>query len=221
MSSWHCPATAIFATLGVLLGSLFAGVTVLALFVYFSAAMPRILASANRALRDEPERVKVLERSLARVGGYVTGQATLCACIGVVTYLFFLLAGVPYPALLAIVVAVFDVVPQIGATLGSVVGILTALTVSFPLAVITLVFFILYQGLENYVISPRVFARTVELSPVSAFAAILVGASVGGVIGVLIALPLTAALKVIALHLLSRRHTSTVESGDPPITAVT
>ncbi|MGQ0776321.1 MAG: AI-2E family transporter [Pseudonocardiales bacterium] len=214
-------AATIFATLGVLLGSLFASATVLALFVYFSAAMPRILASANRALGDDPERVRVLEQSLGRIGGYVTGQATLCACIGVVSYLFFLVADVPYPALLAVVVAVFDAVPQIGATLGSIVGILAALTISFPLAVVTMVFFILYQGLENYVISPRVFSRTVELSPVAAFTAVLVGASVGGVIGVLIALPLTAALKVVALHLLSRRHRDAAEPDATPATAVT
>jgi len=116
---------------------------------------------------------------------------------------------------------VFDAVPQIGATLGSIVGILAALTVSFPLAVVTMVFFILYQGLENYVISPRVFSRTVELSPVAAFAAVLVGASVGGVIGVLIALPLTAALKVVALHLWSRQHRGAAEPDATPATAVT
>ena len=79
--------------------------------------------------------------------------------------MFFAIAGVPYPALLALIVAVLDAVPQVGAALASLVGVAVALSQSWGLAVATLIFFCVYQAVENYLVAPRVFSRTIELSP--------------------------------------------------------
>ncbi|MEU5849062.1 AI-2E family transporter [Saccharopolyspora shandongensis] len=186
-----------FAAIGTFFGGIFAACTAGALTVYFSLAMPRINAAAERGASGREGRAEALREAMGRVGGYVTGQAFVCLCAGLASYLFFLIAGVPYPALLALVVALFDAIPQVGATLASVTGILVALSQSLTLAVVTLIFFCLYQMVENYLIAPRIFAKTVELSPLGAFVAILLGAALAGVLGALTALPIAAALKVL------------------------
>jgi predicted PurR-regulated permease PerM len=94
----------------------------------------------------------------------------------------------------------------VGATLASLVGIAVALTVSVGLAVATLVFFVVYQGVENDLVAPRVFSRTVELSPIAAFLAVLVGAFAGGLLGAITALPVTAAGTVILRQALAERR---------------
>ncbi|MDA3648737.1 AI-2E family transporter [Saccharopolyspora indica] len=198
-----------FAVIGTLLGGVFAACTAGALLVYFSLAMPRLQGAMTRAAAKHPGRPEAILSAMSRVGGYVTGQALVSLCAGAVSFVFFLIAGIPYPALLALVVAALDAVPQIGATLASVAGILVALSQSLSLAVITLLFFICYQAFENYLIAPRVFARTVELSPLAAFVAILLGGSLAGVLGALIALPITAALKVLYRQARAERATTT------------
>ncbi len=151
------------------------------------------------------ERIAAADAALGRIGGYVSGQLVVSGIAGLTAFVFFLIVGMPYPTLLALVVAVLDAVPQIGATLASFVGVVAGLTVSFPLAVGTLVFFMIYQGAENYLIAPRVFSKAIELSPVGAFVAILIGAAAAGLLGAMTALPLTAAGKVVLSHVLSER----------------
>ncbi|MEQ3550833.1 AI-2E family transporter [Pseudonocardia nematodicida] len=197
-------AAAVFGALGALFGGVFAALTSLVLMIYFSLAMPRIRAGIDRLLVRE-DRIAVADAALGRVGSYVSGQLVVSAVAGIAAFAFFLVAGVPYPALLAVVVAVLDAVPQIGATLASVVGIAAALSVSVVLGVVTLIFFLLYQGLENYIIAPRVFSKAIELTPVAAFVAVLVGVAAGGVLGAMTALPLTAAGKVVVDHALAER----------------
>jgi predicted PurR-regulated permease PerM len=205
-------AAVVFGVLGAVFGGVFAAVTVLALLIYFSLAMPRIRAGIDRLLARE-ERIQAADTALGRIGGYVSGQLVVSSIAGLTSFVFFLIAGLPYPALLALVVAVLDAVPQIGATLASLVAVVAALTVGFGLAIVTLVFFMLYQGVENYVIAPRVFSKAIELSPVGAFVAILIGAAAGGLLGAMTALPLTAAGKVVIGHVLSERTQRNGDSG--------
>jgi predicted PurR-regulated permease PerM len=186
----------VFGILGAIVGGIFSVFTVFALTAYFMMALPRIRAFAERAL-ESPARVRVMTEALGKVGGYVTGQLTICVLAGVTSYIALTVIGVPYAAVLAVAVAVFDAIPQVGATIGAVVVTLVALTESVPVALITLAYFLLYQQFENYVIGPRIFSRAVNLSPVAVFIAVLVGASLAGVIGALVALPIAAAMKTI------------------------
>ncbi|MBQ0927489.1 AI-2E family transporter [Saccharopolyspora endophytica] len=192
--------TAGFAALGVVFGGVFAACTAGALMVYFSLAMPRLHSAVDRSGEGHPGRADALRAAMGRVGGYVTGQIVVSLCAGAASYVFFLIVGVPYPALLAVAVALLDTIPQIGATLASLVATLVALSQGLSPAVITLLFFVVYQAVENYLIAPRVFARTVELSPLGAFVAILVGGALAGVLGAMLALPVAAALKVLVHH---------------------
>ncbi|GAA4731050.1 AI-2E family transporter [Actinomycetospora chibensis] len=196
--------TAMFSALGLLLGGAAAALTTLVLMVYFGLAMPRIRASLARLLARS-DRVQTLDRALGRVGGYISGQILVSLIAGAVSFVFFLVAGVPYPALLAVVVALFDALPQIGAFLASLIGTAVALSQSLGLAVATLAFFCAYQAVENYLIAPRVFSRTIDMSPLAALVAVLVGGSLGGLLGALVALPVTAAGKIVLAHLLFGR----------------
>ena len=205
---------AVFGILGAVLGGLFSAFTIVALMIYFMIAMPRMHAFAARAL-GRPERVEVMDDALAKVGGYVTGQLTVSAAAGIFAYIYLLLAGVPYAAVLAICVGLLDAIPQVGATVGAILCSLVALTESVGLAALTFAVLLAYQQLENYVIAPRVFARAVELSPAAVFIAVLAGGSMGGFVGALTALPVTAALKTVFRYVL-RRQLAEIEHREVP-----
>ncbi|SDS54560.1 AI-2E family transporter [Jiangella sp. DSM 45060] len=206
---------AAFGVLGSVVGVVLTGFTVAATTVYAMLALPRIRAFAGRAAGD-PERVAVVAEVFRRVGGYVTGQLGICACAGISSAIFFVIVGVPYAALLALVVAVLDAVPQVGATLAAVVAVLVALTVGFGTAVAVAVFFIAYQQLENFVIAPRVFASAVSLTPMTVFLAVLAGGALAGFVGAILALPVTAAATVVLRYVFRRRlgEEPPVEVGD-------
>lgn len=194
----------LFGLLAKIAGGIFSGLTIAALTVYFMLALPRIVDGAA-ALLGNREWAAVMNEALGKIGGYVTGQLIICATAGVTAYVFFLIAGVPYPALLAIGVAALDLVPQVGATLGAVLGVAMALTVSVSVAVVTLIFFVAYQQFENYLLAPRVFARATALSPLAAFAAALIGGAAAGLVGAVAALPVAAALQVVIRYVFASR----------------
>ncbi|WP_019878110.1 AI-2E family transporter [Sporichthya polymorpha] len=186
----------VYGILGGIVTALFGIFSVFALTIYFMMAMPRLHSFAARALRD-PEKVEVLDSSLDRIGGYVTGQLVVSLTAGIFAGVVLSVLGVPYSMVLGLAVAFFSAIPQVGATIGAVVCTLVALTESWHLALAVFVILVAYQQFENYFLAPRVFSKAVDLSPIAVFIAVLVGAAVGGAIGALTALPVTAALKVI------------------------
>jgi predicted PurR-regulated permease PerM len=113
------------------------------------------------------------------------------------SFIVFVLAGVPNPLTLAVYVGVADLVPMFGGMLGMIPAVLIALTISPIKALIVLVGFTLYQNLENHFIVPRVYSRTMRISSLVALVALLIGAKLLGMLGLLLALPLVAALPVI------------------------
>jgi predicted PurR-regulated permease PerM len=177
---------------------------VLAVAVYVSLAMPRLRARADAALGSDA-RVATLQESMDKISAYVLGQGMICLIAGVTAYLFFLVIGMPYPALLALVVLALDAVPQVGATLASIVAVAVALTVSLPMAAGVLVFFVVYQQVENFLVAPRVFARTIQITPLAAFVSVLLGAAVAGLAGAVLALPLTGAASVVIRQVRAER----------------
>lgn len=193
----------VYGVLGGILSGVFTTFTVIALALYFMLAMPRLRAFVARWL-GRADRVAVLDASLARVGGYVTGQLAVSLTAGVVSGVVLGIMGVPYAAVLGVAMALFTAVPQVGATIGAVVCTLVALTESPTLAIATFVFLLVYQQFENYVLAPRVFGKAVDLSPVAVFVAVLVGGAALGAIGALTALPVVAALKVVMRHVFRR-----------------
>ena len=132
------------------------------------------------------------------VNGYVVGQAINSTLFALFTLILLSALDVPSAAVLALIAAIGDAIPQIGVTLATIPAVLLALTQSLETALIVLVAYFIYQQIENYVTSPRVFSRTLQLSPLVTLLAVLIGGKLLGIIGVLFALPVAAAIPTVA-----------------------
>ena len=184
---------------GLIFGTLFNVLTVLVLTIYFMAAFERIKRGAYRLVpATRRERISLLaDEILTKVGAYMAGALAIAILAGVCTWVLVLFLGLAYPFALAVVVAVLDLIPQIGATLGAVVVSLVGLASSLTAGIVCAAFFIVYQQVENYLIYPNVMRRSVKVSDVAAVVAALLGASLFGVIGALAAIPIVAAIQLI------------------------
>ncbi|MFJ6165647.1 AI-2E family transporter [Micromonospora orduensis] len=180
-------------------GTVFRTLTVLVLTIYFLAYFNR-LRSLGYALvpRSRRERVQLIgDEILTKVGAYMVGALSIAVLAGATTFVFALIVGLPYPFALAVVVAVTDLIPQIGATLGAVIVSLVGFAADLPTGIACAVFFLIYQQVENYLIYPKVMRRSVEVNEVAALLAALLGVALLGVVGALIAIPTVAALQLI------------------------
>jgi predicted PurR-regulated permease PerM len=123
-----------------------------------------------------------------------------------VTTLTLLATSVPYAVPLGVVVAIFDLIPLVGATIGTVIVAGVALTRGLTTAAIVVAVMIVYQQVENHTLQPLVYHRTVKLSPLAIAVSVAAGAEVGGVVGALLGIPFAGALKVVGRELAARRR---------------
>jgi len=192
------------------LSGFFSAFTVLVLTLYFLASLPKVKASAYRMVpRSRRQRVTFLSEEITRrVGGYFIGQLAVATINGVLSYLMMTVIGIPYAAVLAVIVGLLGLVPMVGATIGALVVLVVALFSSTSDAIVVSVYYVLYQQVENYVIAPRVMQRTVSVPGAVTVIAALIGASLLGVLGALLAIPAAAGLLLIYEEvLLPRQHT--------------
>jgi predicted PurR-regulated permease PerM len=170
------------------------------LTIYFLMSLPRNegIAAALVSRRDhEEEDVQTLHEALERVGGYVSGNIATSLIAGVTSYVFLRIASVPFAAALAMWVGFSDLIPTVGATLGAIPAVIVAFFSSVADGIATIAFFIVYQQIENYFIVPRVMKKAVDLSPATVIVSVLIGGSLAGFAGALLALPIAAAAKVV------------------------
>jgi predicted PurR-regulated permease PerM len=195
---------------GRLFGALFSALTVLVFTAYFMADLPRLRSGLVRLFPiDRRVRAKqVLDLVIDKVGGYMIGNIIISIFAGVFSYLAFRLLGVPFATPLAVLVAVFDLIPMIGATLGAITGVLVALFTKplWPTTVLVAVFFVVYQQVENYLIAPRVLKTTVNIGAAAVLLAGLIGATLLGLVGALMAIPVAAAFNVLLNERLAVRE---------------
>ena len=184
-----------------LFGALFGALTILVLTIYFMLDMPRLrrglvrfFPPSRRARSGE-----IVELVFDKVGDYMIGNLLISVVAGIAAYAALLLLGVPFALPLAILVAFFDLVPMVGATLGAVLCVtVAALAVDvWPAGVLTAVYFTVYQQVENYLVAPRILRSAVDVSASAVLLAGLIGATVLGLIGALMAIPVAAAIKVL------------------------
>ena len=122
------------------------------------------------------------------------------------TYILLRILGLPYPEALAVVVGILGLIPMIGATLGAIIVVLVALFSSVTTALIVVVYYVVYQQIENYVIAPRVMHRTIAVPGALTVIAALAGATLLGVLGALMAIPVAAGLMLIYQEVLVPRQ---------------
>ncbi len=140
-----------------------------------------------------------------KVGGFVLGNVVTSVIAGLGTYLWMVAFGIPYPILLGLFVAILDLIPVIGSTIGGAVVSLVALTVSLPVAIATLAFYIAYRLAEDYLLVPRIMGSAVKVPAVVSVVAVLVGGALLGIIGALVAIPVAAALRLLLQEVAFRR----------------
>ena len=182
---------------------------VIVLTLYFLASLDKTkkalyqLAPASRR-----ERVTLLgDRVLRGVGGYVSGAFIVAMCAGISSLVFLFIAGLgQYAVALAFVVALLDVIPMIGATIGAVVVTAIGFAEDPRIGIACIVFYVIYQQLENYVIYPRVMARSVDVPGAVTVIAALIGAALLGVVGALLAIPTAAAILMLTREVVVRRQ---------------
>jgi predicted PurR-regulated permease PerM len=161
------------------------------------------------------ERARRIGQDVYRaVGGYVMGNLAISLIAGIVSAIVFTIVGLPFPYALALVVALLDLIPLAGATIAAVIVTTIAFLDATTAGIVVLVFFIVYQQLENHVLQPVVYGKAVKLSPLSVLVAVLIGAELAGIVGALGAIPVAAAIQVLVRDL--RAPTAAV---GPPVEA--
>ena len=182
-----------------ILGFAVSTLTVIILMIYFLANMPAIKRTMYRMVpRTRRARVGLLgDEILNRVGGYVLGNLFTSLIAGIATLIWLEAFSVPYAVALSMFVAITDLIPLIGATIGAIGVTAVALFQGIPTGIATFAYYMAYQQFENYVLQPRVMKRTVDVAPVVTIVAALLGAALLGILGALIAVPLAAGIQLL------------------------
>jgi predicted PurR-regulated permease PerM len=148
------------------------------------------------------------------VAHYMLGNVAISLLATVATWLVLTILGVPYALSLGIVVGFFDLIPLVGATIGAIVVAFATLTVDFPTATIVWVaFVIVYQRFENYLVQPLVYGRTLNVNPLVTILGVLAGASLLGILGALLAIPIAAAVQIVLRDWWANRGVATEASS--------
>jgi predicted PurR-regulated permease PerM len=202
--------TALAVTRGVLT-AVVATVTIAFLTLFMLLEGPKWVERFYELLPAEkqPRWRNVGEQIYRTIGGYVTGNLTISLIAGIVSTAVLLALGVPYAVALGLLVAILDLIPLAGATIAAIVVSTVGFLDSTTSGIILIVFFVVYQQLENHILQPVVYGRTVQLSPLAVLMAVLIGAELAGVIGALAAIPVAGAAQVILVDWLAHRHRRT------------
>lgn len=210
---------------GNIASGLFSLLTILVLTVYFASNLPTLeegfVSLFPKAKQDEYR--DLMDRATEKIGGYASGQMTVSLIAGICAFIAFLIIGLPFPAALAMWVSITTLIPSVGALVGAVLCILVASFASVGTAIVTAIYILVYQQIENYIVSPRVMKKAVDLSPAAVIVSVLIGGSILGFVGALLALPLAAAAKVVVRDLRLRNRlepapTKGVRRLKPPVT---
>jgi predicted PurR-regulated permease PerM len=168
---------------------------------------------------------RLLTQSAGAVSGYITGNLAISVICGVTTFVVLLILGMPYAAPLALLVAVLDLIPLVGATLGGALLVVVGLFVEPWKAVVLLVFVLVYQQVESNFLQPMVYSKAVQLNGLVILIALLVGGQLLGIPGALLAIPVAEIIRIVVTELLAYRRTRreanepAIASSSPPATS--
>lgn len=181
---------------GALAGGLIGAFTALVLTLYFLAALPTVKDAAYKIvpLSRRARVIGLAEEIMRRVGGYALGQVVVATINGTCSWIMMQILGVPYAIVLAVLVGILGLIPLVGATLGAIIVGLVALSQGWVIALAVGIYYLVYQQFENYVIVPRIMARTVSVPGAVTVVAVLAGGTLMGVLGALVAIPVAAGL---------------------------
>ncbi|HET9631070.1 MAG TPA: AI-2E family transporter [Terrabacter sp.] len=162
---------------------------------------PKAVDGALGLVGDERRaaRVRSVGHDCAKtVTGYLSGNLLISVICGVLTYIVLKVLGVPFAGLIALFVAIVDLIPLVGATLGAVVAIAAGFVHSVTAGIVLVIFFVLYQQLENHLLQPVILSRTVKLNPLTVLVSILLAVELAGILGALLAIPVAGIIQTVA-----------------------
>jgi predicted PurR-regulated permease PerM len=179
---------------------------VVVLTIYFLSNLPKIRATLYRFAPKSrrPRAILIGDRLFAKVGMYMIGNLVISLIAGAATFVWLMIFDVPYALLLAIFVALLDLIPFGSAVAGIIVAAI-ALTVSIPVSIATLVFYVVFRLAEDYLLVPKIIGSVVEVPAVVTLVGVLLGGALLGFIGALIAIPVAAAIQLLTQELLFAR----------------
>ncbi|MGW0436436.1 AI-2E family transporter [Micromonospora sp. NPDC003197] len=183
-------------------------VTVFVLAYLMVLQSPKVV-DRSLALVDERHRARIRQvggRCARTITGYLSGNLLISVICGVLTYATMAIMGVPYAGVLALLVAVADLLPLVGATLGAVIATGASFVHSTRAGIVVLVFFVLYQQIENHVLQPMIYARAVRLNPLTVLISLLIAADLAGILGALLAIPAAGIIQIIFLDVYHGRR---------------
>ena len=180
--------------------------TVVTLTIMLLLEGPRGWRLLMASLGERASRIDAVGRRMQRsVSGYMAGNLLISVLATIGSFVAMSIIGVPYALPLALAVGLLDIIPLVGATLGAVLCVLVALVVGWPQALALVSYFVIYQQCENHLLAPVIYARTVVMSPLAVLLVSLAGAMLGGVVGVLLAIPLAGAGQIAVRELLEAK----------------
>lgn len=196
-------------------------VTISVLMIFLLLYGPGFFAMGLERINDPAKRrrVKVIGgQMLTAVSGWVAGNVVTSLVAGVVSLIVFLILDLPYAVLLALWVAVADLIPLVGATLGALPAIILAFIGGVPGGLITTGYFIGYQQFENHVLQPYVYGKTIQLNPFVVLVALIIGVELAGFLGALLALPIAGSVQVLLNNLVgpAEPHDEPLPAEPPP-----
>ena len=182
------------------LGGVMTILTIFVLTIYLLIEGPDVGKNLLRLLpRPERQPVQRMVSEIGvQIGAYVRGQLLTSVLAGLFSFAVLSVLGVPEPLALAALMAVADLIPMVGPIVGTVPAVLMALSRDVPTAGIVLAAYLVYQQIEGNLIVPRVYGQALKLTPVVVLIAFLVGGTLMGILGALLALPVAAAIPIIA-----------------------
>ena len=205
---------------GQLFGALIYFLTVVVFTAYFLLDLPRLRRGVVRVFTvDRRERYgAVVEIMVTKVGDYMIGRLLIAFVGGLVAFVGLELFHIPYPLPLAILIGLLDLIPLIGHPIGAAVAVVVALATKglWPTTVLLTAFFLIYQQVENYLIAPRILRHSVDISAVAVLLAALIGATVLGIVGALVAIPVAAAVKVVLAQQIAEHEATAVPARPHP-----
>ena len=206
-----------------IVNSIFAVVTILILTAFILGGGRRWIEAGLRYLPEERAvRVeRVLQRSSKAVGSYVAGALFQAATAGILAYIVLTILGVPFAAPLAVAVFFLDLIPLVGATIGAVIVAVVTLFNDFPTdTIVWIIFAIVYQQVENNLIQPQIQKRAVQINPFLVIVSVLCGATLLGILGALVAVPVAATIQIAIREYLDERgikpRAEAVPEDEPP-----
>ncbi|HET6505017.1 MAG TPA: AI-2E family transporter [Amycolatopsis sp.] len=191
----------------IVLGAVASLLTVVILTIYFLADLPRIRRTVYRLVPHSrrPRVILIGDEIFTRIGGFLLGNLITSLIAGIATFVWTEATGIPYPVLLSLLVAILDLIPVIGSTVGGLIVGLVALSISFPLALATGGYILAYRLAEDYLLFPKIIGKTVRVPAVTTVVAFVVGGALLGVVGAFVAIPVAAVIGLILNEVLYPR----------------